>query len=66
MRVMCSDIHLRTVNMAALCRLEKRSRSHRADIAEDLGRNDGGLDLGRTERREWMEKRSLVSLHIQE
>ena len=27
MRVMCSDIHLRTVNMATLCRLEKRSRN---------------------------------------
>lgn len=65
MRVMCSDIHLRTVNMAA-CAGWKRGRNHRADIAEDLGRDDGDLDLSRTERREWMEKRPLVSLHIQE
>ena len=66
MRVMCSNIYLRTVNVAALCRLEKRSRNHRADIAEDLGRDDGDLDLSRMARREWMEKRALVSLHIQE
>jgi len=65
MRVMCSDIHLRTVNVAALCGLEKRSRNNRADTAK-LGRDDGDLDLSGTERREWMEKRSSAPLQTQE
>ena len=65
MRVMCSDIHLRTVKVAALYGLEKRSRNNRADTA-DLGRDGGDLDLIGTERREWLEKRSSAPLQSQE